>query len=81
MPRRKKCEQKCDISQCKKCLFRAIQYNAKPFCGYMYYTGKKRPCEPSPNCTAFEKFDKKKRMELENSLHALSGTKRGQQNG
>jgi hypothetical protein len=26
----------------------------------------RRPCEPSPNCTVFKKYNKKERQELEN---------------
>ena len=58
--------------QCKKCLYRLYVSN-EYVCGFMYYTGKRRPCEPSPHCTAFEKYTQKERMKLETNMHKLGG--------
>ena len=51
-------------TQCKKCVYRTGD-KAFWFCGYLYFTGKRRLCDPSPNCTKFVKYTKKGRMELE----------------
>ena len=73
MPKPKKTAQRVDNSQCKKCLYKIVETQSAVFCGYMYYTGKRRPCDPSPNCTAFEKFTKRGRKELEEKFHKKLG--------
>lgn len=62
-----------DNSQCKKCLYRLHFSNEQVLCGFMYYTGKRRPCEPSPNCTAFEKYTKQGRLKIEDKWQKLGG--------
>lgn len=59
--------QKVDKKQCKKCLYRPPKgsENAVFGCFYILLTGKRRPCEPSPNCTAFKPYNRKERRELE----------------
>ena len=60
-------------SQCRKCLYRCADAGiSSAYCGYLYYTGERRPCEPSPNCTAFVKFRKKERYKIESKLHSIA---------
>ena len=33
-------------------------------CAYIFLMNHSRPCEPSPNCTAFKKYSKKERRAL-----------------
>lgn len=52
-----------DNKQCKKCLYRLNVCNDNTYyCGYLFYTGKRRPSDPPPECAAFEPYDKKKRQ-------------------
>ena len=66
-------EPKIDRSRCKTCLFRMKLFadDALWRCGYCYYTGKRRPCEMSPECTVYQKYDRSKRhamsLELKNT--------------
>lgn len=53
-----------NVTQCKKCLYRLYITEKDVACGYLYYTDKMRPCEPSPNCTAFKKTNRQERKEL-----------------
>ena len=73
MPRVKKTAQRVDNSQCKKCLYRINDSTSFVFCGFMYYTGNRRPCDHSPNCTVFQEFTKKDRKELEYKFHKKLG--------
>lgn len=66
-----------DNSQCKKCLYRVEDTKEFVYCGYMFYTGKRRPCEPSPNCTAFVKTTKKERIKVTSRVQALEGIRHG----
>ena len=74
MPRitKKESAQRANNSQCKACVYR-IGSPSFWFCGFLYYTGKRRPCDHSPNCTAFEKYTKKGRIELEEQFHKKLG--------
>ena len=59
---------KVDKTQCRKCLYRPPSYATYtlPFgCWYIMLTGKRRPSEPSPNCTAFEPYNRKERAKLD----------------
>lgn len=62
-----------DNSQCKKCLYRAEDTKEFVFCGFMFYTGKRRPCDHSPNCTAFVKTTRKERRKLVDNFHDSGG--------
>lgn len=54
-----------DRTQCKKCLYRTeSEMRSVHYCDYFSMTGELRHCEPSPNCTKFEKYNKKKRALL-----------------
>lgn len=67
-PRKRK--QKVDVTQCRKCLYRPpknAEYSAFG-CFYIIYTGSVRPCEPSPNCTAFKPYNEKDRREIEKRM-------------
>ena len=59
-------KRKFDTTQCQTCLYRfeVIRGCNSWGCGYCYYTGHKRPCEPSPHCTVYREFDVNARMEL-----------------
>lgn len=62
---------KVDTTQCKKCLYRPPSYgeHTLPFgCWYIVLTGKRRPSEPSPNCTAFVKYDRRERAKMNAKL-------------
>lgn len=63
--------------QCKKCLYRAEDSKEFVYCGFMFYTGKRRPCEPSPNCTVFVKSTKAERIKVTNRIQALEGFSNG----
>ncbi len=65
--RKKKPISTVDRTQCSHCLYRPIKgFESHIFgCAYICFTGKRRPSEPSPNCTVFEKYNKEKRKELE----------------
>ena len=47
---------RADISQCRTCRF---WDNHNKLCDYLNVTGKLRRCEPSPNCTKYERGKKK----------------------
>ena len=69
-PKKKKAPScnKVDTTQCKKCLYRPATYGTfdMPFgCWYILLTGKRRPSEPSPNCTAFVKYNRKERAKMD----------------
>lgn len=52
-----------DVSQCRKCVYRG--YIGKTiFCDYIEIAGMTRGCDPSPDCTVFEKYTKARRSEL-----------------
>ena len=62
---------KVDTTQCKNCLYRPPNFGeyALPFgCYYIVLTGKRRPSEPSPNCTAFKKYNRREREKLDRKL-------------
>lgn len=63
--------------QCKKCLYRIQDSKEFVYCGFMYYTGKRRPCDPSPDCTAFVKSTKKERQKLTDKIQAVEGVRHG----
>lgn len=62
-----------DNTQCKECLYKAVNpAGANIFnCWYILLTGKARKCEPSPNCTKFEKYTPGKRFEIVNRAQRL----------
>lgn len=63
-----------DTTQCKGCLYRASQYEKRVMgnnCSYMFLMNHRRPCEPSPNCTVFKKYNKKERQELVNGIKEM----------
>lgn len=71
--RKKKCT--VDRTQCKNCLYQPPNYEGLDHifgCYYIIYTGKRRPSEPSPNCTAFKKYNRAERKKLEAKLRADS---------
>ena len=58
---------KVDTTQCRGCLYRASYRTRMEMgcnCVYILLMNKKRPSEPSPNCTAFKPYDPKERQEL-----------------
>lgn len=60
-------KKKVDTTQCKGCLYRASRYDKNVMgnnCAYIFLMNHSRPCEPSPNCTAFKKYSKKERRAL-----------------
>jgi hypothetical protein len=62
-------KKKVDITQCKSCLYRASKRSKNEMgcnCVYIFLMNRRRPCEPSPNCTVFKKYSKKERQELAN---------------
>ena len=64
-------KKKVDTTQCKRCLYRAKERTRREMgfnCVYILLTNKKRPCDPSPNCTVFRKYNKKERQELEGNI-------------
>lgn len=65
--RKKKSTNTVDRTQCKECLYRPLRgWESHVFgCAYICFTGKRRPSEPSPNCTAFKRFNKTERKQLE----------------
>ena len=67
---RKVRELRINKKKCATCLYRMQLNNERKtwYCGYCYYTGHKRPCEVSPSCVAYEKFDDEKRKCLEKNL-------------
>jgi hypothetical protein len=71
---------KVNNSQCRKCLYRCSDTGSASavFCGYCYFTGKRRPSPPSPNCTAFVKYRGKERSKLERQLHLIWGFEKWQ---
>ena len=61
-------KKKVDTTQCKLCLYRATERTRLEMgfnCVYILLMNKKRPSEPSPNCTAFKPYDPKERRELD----------------
>lgn len=66
---------KVDTSQCRKCLYRPSKHmkDSGFGCFYIFYKGQKRPSEPSPNCTAFEPYDRKKRRAMDRELRKIEG--------
>ncbi len=55
-------------TQCRTCLYRAANTehsNQTHNCEYILLVGHMRPSQPSPKCTVYERYDKKKRDELE----------------
>lgn len=58
-------KKKVDKTQCRKCLYRYVSAcNEVCFCNYILLTGKRRPCEPSPNCTVYKPYTQKERVKL-----------------
>lgn len=59
---------KVDDTQCTKCLYRA-SHSMKVIigcnCQYILLMNQRRPCEPSPNCTAFKPYNLKERQKIE----------------
>lgn len=55
MGRRKisKNEEKVTCDRCRKCVYHLFCDDTIVLCGYMYYTNKRRPCEPDTKCTVF----------------------------
>ena len=66
---------KNNISQCKKCLYRAyIACSGQEYyCNYILLMGDRRPCEPSPNCTVFKPYNNKERDRLNRRYGMLCG--------
>lgn len=64
-----------DITQCKKCLYRPADRPENNIfnCFYIIYMGHRRPCEPSPNCTVFKRYNRKARSELIKRVKAQNG--------
>ncbi len=64
--RHKTSKYKVDRTQCRHCLYRPIQgFESNVFgCAYIFFTGKRRPSEPSPNCTAFKKYNRAEREKM-----------------
>lgn len=66
---------KTDGSQCRTCLCRSTSRNNLSLgflCEYILLMGSSRPCEPSPNCLVYKKFNRQERADLEkNSLSKL----------
>ncbi len=62
---------KADTTQCRTCLYRTQEDDRDYFCYYIALTGHRRPCEPSPDCTAYERYSKKKRDRLEEVFKAV----------
>ena len=57
-----------DASQCEKCLYRASRTARRDMgnnCAYIFLMNHRRPSEPSPNCTAFRKYNYEERQQLE----------------
>lgn len=48
---------KPNITQCRTCRYSAkySDFSGAVLCDYIGVTGHRRPCEPSPNCTVYEK--------------------------
>ena len=72
--RKKKPTSTVDRTQCSHCLYRPIRgFESHIFgCAYIFFMGKRRPSEPSPNCTAFKKYNKAERRKLEEKTKADS---------
>ena len=61
-----------DLTQCRKCLYRMSINGSLSGCYYIGFTNCPRPCEPSPNCTVYELYNRARRLEMERKclLHA-----------
>lgn len=59
-------KQDLDRRKCAKCLYRMHLSEGDTVwrCGYCYYTGHKRPCEISSDCTVYKTYSEKKRNQL-----------------
>ena len=82
--KQKKTTYKVDNTQCKKCLYRASQRVKNEMgcnCVYIFLMNHRRPSEPSPNCTAFRKYNKKERQQMEQELKEKFVTDRGVEYG
>ena len=57
---------KVNKMQCRTCLYKSKD---KIFgCNYIILTGCRRPCEPSPNCTAYKKYSRREREQLDKKI-------------
>lgn len=61
-PYQRKRKPKILNTQCKTCKYRyRVQSNVNEYlCDYLSIVGHMRPCEPSPNCTVYERIREKK---------------------
>ena len=59
---------RADVSQCRKCVYRGM-IGSNVICDYLDIVGHMRGCEPSPNCSAFEKYSRARRSELVKNRH------------
>lgn len=50
-----------DFSQCKSCVYRGMTTGT---CDYYEIVGRRRPCDPSPNCTVYEKGKRKNEQNI-----------------
>ena len=58
-------EPRLDRKKCRTCLYRLRLWETDKLwrCGYCYYTGHKRPCEISSECSVYEPYKEKKGVE------------------
>lgn len=64
--KRNRSKHEVDRTQCRKCLYKSSKETWAFFsCSYIFLTGQRRPCEPSPNCTAFKPYKRKERLKME----------------
>ena len=61
-------EKDVDNRQCRSCLYRAtlVEHSKQTHnCEYILLVGKMRPSPPSPKCTAYERYNQRKRNALD----------------
>ena len=54
-------------SYCRGCIYYHGHTNYVKYCGYLFTTGKRRPCNPGKGCTAKETKRKRKRAKKDES--------------